>query len=128
MTLVWMFRSPWLGARALLTLVACLSCAATAFADRVMVIIKGIEEEMLESARANLELKQYEERDVSGAQARRLFDRGKEQIARSLEPFGYYNPSIEARLERPEPGKFHAIFDVKRGDPVIVQQARIEVS
>lgn len=109
-------------------MLACLSCAATASADRVSVTINGIGEEMLESARANLELKQYEERDVSAAEARRLFDRGKEQIARSLEPFGYYNPTIEGRLERPEPGKFHAIFDVKQGDPVIVQQTRVEVS
>ncbi|MDY6946404.1 MAG: autotransporter assembly complex family protein [Pseudomonadota bacterium] len=109
------------------TLAACLFCAAPALAARVTVTINGLEETMLESARANLELKQYEERDVSGAEARRLYDRGKEQLARSLEPFGYYNPRIEGRLERPEPGKFHAIFDVQPGDPVIVQQASVEV-
>ncbi|WP_331068822.1 autotransporter assembly complex family protein [Steroidobacter sp.] len=124
--LEWMPQRP--GLRSLLALAACLSCAATAFADRVAVTINGLEEAMLESARANLELKHYEERDVSPAQTQRLFDRGKEQIARSLEPFGYYNPTIEGRLERPEPGKFHAIFAVQRGDPVIVRQARIEVS
>jgi translocation and assembly module TamA len=94
----------------------------------VTVTIKGLEEQMLESARANLELKQYEERDVSAAQARRLFDRGKDQIVRSLEPFGFYNPTVEGRLERPEPGKFHAIFEVKVGDPVIVQESSIEVA
>jgi translocation and assembly module TamA len=105
-----------------------LFCVPTAFADRVTVTINGIEEEMLESARANLELKQYEDRDVSPAETRRLFDRGTEQIARSLEPFGYYNPHIESRLERPEPGQFHAIFDVNRGDPVIIRQSRIEVT
>ena len=97
----------------------CVFCTATALAERVTVTINGLEEDMLESARANLELKQYEERDVSAAQARRLFDRGKEQIVRSLEPFGFYNPSVEGRLERPEPGKFHAVFDVKAGDPVM---------
>src|SRR5688572_16079474 len=128
MTHVWIPDGPARGMRALAMVLACLSCATTAFADRVTVTINGIEEEMLESARANLELEQYEERDVSPAEARRLFDRGKEQLTRSLEPFGYYNPSIEGRLERPEPGKFHAIFDVKRGDPVIVQQARIEMT
>lgn len=118
----------WFGMRVLGVLLAGLSCAATAWAERVTVTINGIEEDILESARANLELKQYEERDVSPAQTRRLFERGKEQIARSLEPFGYYNPSIESRLERPEPGKFHAIFEVNTGEPVIVQQARIEVT
>ncbi|HEY5755582.1 MAG TPA: autotransporter assembly complex family protein [Steroidobacter sp.] len=101
---------------------------ATALAERVTVTINGLEEQMLESARANLELKQSEERDVSAAQARRLFDRGKDQIVRSLEPFGFYNPTVDGRLERPEPGKFHAIFDVKVGDPVIVQESSIEVA
>jgi translocation and assembly module TamA len=108
-------------------LFGCLVCTAT-FADRVTVTIHGLEEEMLESARANLELKQYEDRDVTASQVRRLFDRGKEQIARSLEPFGFYNPDIEGRLERPEPGRFHAIFAVDRGEPVIVQQVRVEVT
>jgi len=101
---------------------------AAALAERVTVTINGIEGHMLESARAHLELKQYEERDVSAAQARRLFDRGKEQITRALEPFGFYNPTVEGRLERPEPGKFHAIFDVQAGDPVIVQESSIEVA
>ncbi len=106
----------------------CVFWTATALADRVTVTINGLDEQMLESARANLELKQYEERDVSAAQARRLFDRGKDQIVRSLEPFGYYNLTVESRLERPEPGRFHAIFDVKVGEPVIVQASRIELA
>lgn len=109
-------------------LAACLSCAGTALADRVTIAINGLDDDMLESARANLELKHYEERDVSPAEVRRLFDRGQEQIARSLEPFGYYNPHVEGRLEKPEPGKFHAVYQVNRGDPVIVQAESIEVN
>lgn len=105
-----------------------LAASGIACADRVAVTINGIEEPILESARANLELMQYQERDVSAAEVRRLFDRGKEQIARSLEPFGYYNPQVDGRLERPEPGKFHATYEVKVGEPVIVQQERVEVN
>jgi translocation and assembly module TamA len=105
-----------------------LTCPGLALADRVAVTIEGIEEPILESARANLELMQYQERDVSAAEVRRLFDRGKEQIARSLEPFGYYNPQVDGRLERPEPGKFQAIYQVKVGEPVVVQEQRVEVN
>lgn len=105
-----------------------LTVSGLAYADRVAVTINGIEDPILESARANLELMQYQERDVSAAEVRRLFDRGKEQIERSLEPFGYYNSQVEGRLERPEPGKFQAIYHVKVGEPVIVQQQRVEVS
>jgi translocation and assembly module TamA len=105
-----------------------LAFTGLAWADRVEVTINGLEEPILESARANLELQQYAERDVSAAETRRLFDRGKEQIARSLEPFGYYNSQVDGRLERPEPGKFRAIYEVKLGAPVVVQQAQVEVS
>jgi translocation and assembly module TamA len=105
-----------------------LTVSGLAYADQVAVTINGIEDPILESARANLELMQYQERDVSAAEVRRLFDRGKEQIERSLEPFGYYNSQVEGRLERPEPGKFQAIYQVKVGEPVIVQQQRVEVS
>lgn len=105
-----------------------LAFSGVACADRVAVTINGIEDPILESARANLELMQYQERDVSAAEVRRLFDRGKEQLARSLEPFGYYNPEVEGRLERPEPGKFQAIYQVKVGEPVVVQEASVEVN
>lgn len=127
MTHVWPPDTRGWGRRAAGLLLGYLACVAAACADQVKVTIKGIEEEMLESARAQLELKRYEDRDVSPAQVRRLFERGQEQIAHSLEPFGFYNPRIEGRLERPEPGKFHAVFEVERGDPVIVRQVRIEV-
>jgi translocation and assembly module TamA len=105
-----------------------LTISTVACADRVAVTINGIEDPILESARANLELMQYQERDVSAAEVRRLFDRGKEQIARSLEPFGYYNPQVDGKLERPEAGKFQAIYQVKVGEPVVVQQERVEVT
>jgi translocation and assembly module TamA len=35
---------------------------------------------------------------------------------------------VDGRLERPEPGKFQAIYQVKLGEPVIVQQQRVEVN
>lgn len=105
-----------------------LAVSGVACADRVEVKIEGIEDPILESARANLELMQYRERDVSAAEVRRLFDRGKEQLQRSLEPFGYYNPQVEGRLERPEAGKFQALYQVKTGEPVTVQAEKVEVN
>lgn len=121
-------RACFFAVKASLLLALIPAFSGVARADRIEVTINGVEDEILESARANLELRQYEEREVSAAEVRRLFDRGKEQIQRSLEPFGYYNPQVQGRLERPEPGKFQAIYEVEVGEPVIVQQARIEVS
>ncbi len=84
---------------------------------------------MLESARANLELQQYVERDVSAAQARRLFDRGKEQIARSLEPFGCLQPAAsKTGWNGPSPVNFTRSSTCKVGDPVLIQASSIEVA
>ena len=108
-------------------LVAILCGATCAYADRVTVEIEGLDGEMLESARANVELRQYEERDVSAEEVRRLFDRADEQIQVGLEPFGYYEARVEATLTRPEEGKHRAVFKVALGEPVIVRKAQVEV-
>ncbi|MDY0064737.1 MAG: autotransporter assembly complex family protein [Steroidobacteraceae bacterium] len=98
------------------------------YADRVQVRIEGLDGEMLESARGNLELRQYEDREVSGAQVRRLFARAEEQIQAALEPFGYYEASVRGRLERPEDSAYLAVFEVTPGEAVIVRESRVGVS
>ena len=92
------------------------------------VAVEGIEGAELESVRASIELHQYEDRDVSPVEVRRLFERADEQIHTALEPFGYYSADVTGKLERPEPGKYRATFQVKPGDPVIVRQERVVVS
>ena len=108
-------------------LVAILCSATCAYADRVTVEIEGLDGEMLESARANVQLRQYEERDVSAEEVRRLFDRADEQIRTGLEPFGYYHARVDATLTQPEEAKHHAVFKVAVGEPVIVRKAQVEV-
>jgi translocation and assembly module TamA len=92
------------------------------------VSIEGLGGEMLESVRANVELRQYEERDVSPAEVHRLFERADDQIRTALEPFGYYAPQIDRKLEPPQDGRFHAVFRVTPGEPVLVREARVQVS
>lgn len=90
--------------------------------------IDGLQGQMLDSARANLGLEQYEDRDVSPAQVHRLFARADDQLRTALEPFGYYHARVNARLERAEKDTFHAVFVVEPGEPVIVQSMQVEVS
>jgi translocation and assembly module TamA len=113
---------------------ACMSCGAAcllwvsaACADRVRVEIEGVEGDMQESARAASDLHQYEDRDVSAAEVRRLFERADEQIRLALEPFGYYEAQIDSRLEKPEEALYRAVFSIRLGEPVIVREERIEV-
>lgn len=106
----------------------CLLCASPLRAERVSVAVEGIEGDVLESVRASIELRQYEDRDVSPVEVRRLFERADEQIRTALEPFGYYGADVTGKLERPEAGQYRATFSVKPGEPVVVRQERIVVS
>ena len=111
----------------LLAALLCLPCTSLR-AERVSVAVEGIEGEVLESARASIELRQYEDREVSPVEVRRLFERADEQIRVALEPFGYYDAEVSAKLERPEPTQYRATFRVKPGEPVIVRQSRVVVT
>lgn len=113
------------GARLLLCMFALLASAA--HSERVQVEIEGLEDEMLESVRASVELSLYEEREASPVEVRRLFERADEQIRLALEPFGYYEAKVEGELDRPEDSLFKAVFRVEPGEPVIVRHVRIEV-
>lgn len=97
-------------------------------AERVSVAVDGVEGDVLESVRASIELHQYEQRDVSPVEVRRLFERADEQIRKALEPFGYYSADVTGKLEKPEPGQYRATFRVKPGEPVIVRKESVIVS
>ncbi|MGH8174793.1 MAG: autotransporter assembly complex protein TamA [Steroidobacter sp.] len=97
-------------------------------AEQVSVEISGLDGEMLESARANVQLREYEDREVSPVEVRRLFEQADEQIRAALEPFGYYAAHVESELARAQEGAYRAVFQVTPGDPVIVRDSRVEVS
>jgi translocation and assembly module TamA len=99
-----------------------------AHAERVSVAVEGVEGDVLESVRASIELHEYEDREVSPVEVRRLFQGAEEQIRQSLEPFGYYDADVVGKLERPEAGKYRATFRIKTGEPVIVRKERVVVS
>jgi translocation and assembly module TamA len=107
--------------------VLCLTFAAPLRAERVAVVVEGIEGDMLESVRASIELTKYEDRDVSPIEIRRLFETADEQIHMALEPFGYYGAEATGKLERPEPTQYRATFRVKPGEPVIVRKERVVI-
>ena len=113
--------------RKLLAAVLCLFFAAPLHAERVAVVVDGVEGEMAQSVRASIELTKYEDRDVSPIEIRRLFEGAPEQIRTALEPFGYYDAAATSKLERPEQGQYRATFSVKPGEPVIVRKERVVI-
>jgi translocation and assembly module TamA len=90
-------------------------------ATSVEVVISGLKGEMLSNALGYLSL--YQQRDNANLDATLIAELHREapqQIADSLKPFGYFNPSIEGDLQQTESG-FTARYQVEPGQPVRVK-------
>src|SRR5690606_19368654 len=100
--------------------------AGSAMAARVAVDIDGVDGELREAVLAAIELQQYEDREVSKAQARRLYRRAEGQIQEALEPYGYYGVTVNGELLE-EGENFRAVFVVTPGDPVTIGKLDIRI-
>lgn len=98
-----------------------------AHAAALTITLEGIKDELADAARANLTLQQYASRDVTPAQIRRLFNGAEQEIQAALEPYGYYNVSVQSTLQNTDKG-LNALFRITLGDPVIVKHSKIVVS
>lgn len=103
-----------------------LALGATAEAARIVTTIGGIDGDLKIAALAGLDLTQYAGRDVSAAQARRLYERAPAQIASALEPYGYYDSSVTGELKETAEG-WNAELSVKPGDPVEVAELDLKL-
>jgi translocation and assembly module TamA len=121
-----MIERPVPGRLRLLLTILVLASAGSASAARVAVQMDGLDGELRTAALAALELQQYKGRDVSPAQARRLYRRAEGQIQAALEPYGYYNASLSGELKE-NAGNFVAELHVKIGPPVQVTDVDIRI-
>ena len=96
-----------------------LFAAGSAHAARITVQLDGVDGPPREAALAGLELNQYTSRDVTAAQAHRLYDRAAEQIRSALEPYGYYHAEVTGELRESGPD-YVAVLHVAAGEPVRV--------
>jgi translocation and assembly module TamA len=106
-------------------LLACLAGAASA-AD-LSVKIEGLSEELQEAVEGQLTLRNYANRDVTPAQARRLFNNAEAEIRTALEPYGYYNVQITSTLQTTDKG-LNALFHVTPGQQVKVISKKVTVT
>ncbi len=87
----------------------------------VRVVIEGIRGASLrDSLQRSTALHGYRDRAVSQAQVQRLFERAPDEIRKGLEPFGYYRPDVQGRLER-SGDDWIATFSIKVRPSVRVQ-------
>lgn len=82
--------------------------------------LDGVEGPLKDAAAAASGIAQYAGRDVSAAQAKRLFDHAPAQIATALEPYGYYHATANGELKQ-TPDGFVAVLHVTLGEPTVVE-------
>jgi len=97
-----------------------------AFAAGLDIKVEGVPDEIRDAVLADLALQQYTGRDVSPAQIRRLFKSAEAEVRKGLEPFGYYNATVQGALHETEKG-FEAVFNVTPGPPALVQNESVKV-
>ncbi len=110
---------PFRQRRILRVLPLLLFAAGTAHAGRVSVQLDGVDGTLRDAVMAGLELVQYGEREVSAAQARRLYEHAEAQVRKALEPYGYYAVDVAGEL-REAADNYTAVLHVTPGDPVKV--------
>jgi len=100
--------------------------AGSANAGQITLDLQGIEGPLHDAVAAGVEIAHYGDREVTAAQARRLFDRAGDQARVALEPFGFFNPVVDGNLE--ERGEdFVAVLRVEAGEPTLVKALDISI-
>src|SRR6185503_11541442 len=79
----------------------------------------GVEGELKDAAAAASGIQAYANREVSAAQAHRLYDRAPAQIASALEAYGYYNAKADGELKETPQG-WTAVLHVRPGEPTTI--------
>ena len=97
-----------------------------AMAAHLELQIDGVEGPLRDAAVAAAGLQEYASRDVTAAQAHRLYDRAPKQIAAALEPYGYYNATADGELKETPTG-YVAVVHVHLGEPTVVTDYAVVV-
>ncbi|MEN8131437.1 MAG: autotransporter assembly complex family protein [Pseudomonadota bacterium] len=88
--------------------------------------IKGLDSEHRDNVLNYLDIeKRKDNENFTVTWLKRLHAKAPDQIRAALEPFGYYNPDVDASLTEQD-GKWYAVYDVDLGLPVKV--SKVDVS
>ena len=102
-----------------------LLCTSLAHAG-VQLVVDGVDDNLKGAITSTVELAQYANRDVTEAQARRLYERAHDQVTMALQPYGYYEPSVDGDIK--QVGKdWQVTLHVKPGEPVKVTAVDVQL-
>ncbi|HET7313306.1 autotransporter assembly complex family protein [Salinisphaera sp.] len=100
-----------------------------ALADDVDVQIKGINDTLTDNVRKALSVAGEHKEPWSPDQIRRLYRLAPSEIKQALQPYGYFNPKIMDRLERPadDSETWNARFNIQHGPATKITRLHIAV-
>ncbi|HEX7815324.1 autotransporter assembly complex family protein [Dyella sp.] len=106
-------------------LLSLLLCTPLAHAG-VQLVVDGVDDNLKGAIVSTVELAQYANRDVTEAQARRLYQRAGDQVKLALQPYGYYEPSVDGDIK--QQGKnWQVTLHVTPGEPVKVTSVDVKL-
>ncbi|MCW8807702.1 MAG: autotransporter assembly complex protein TamA [Rhodanobacter sp.] len=92
----------------------------------VKLAVDGIGDPLRNAVVSAVELSQYGHREISDAQARRLYERAPEQVKVALEPYGYYEATVTGDLR--QVGKdWQVTLHVQPGEPVRIATVDLQL-
>ncbi len=100
--------------------------ALPAHAGTLIAQIDGVEGEMRTAVANAAGIEEYAKRDVSAAQAQRLYSKASGRIAKALEPYGYFNASSDGELKQTAQG-WIAVMHVHPGEPTTIATFEVNV-
>lgn len=106
-------------------LLPALMLAAQAHAA-VQLTVDGVNDPLKAAVISGVELSQYATREVTAAQATRLYERAPDQVQAALQPYGYYDASMSGDIK--QVGKdWQVTLHVKPGEPVKVTRVELQL-
>jgi translocation and assembly module TamA len=111
-----------------LVIFCCLALGGgVAHGEGVEVQIEGVDGELLANVKALLTMEQERETEgLTGFQLRRYHKRAEREIRSALEPFGYYQVSVESELEQRD-GRWWARYRIDPGPQVTLQSVDVRL-
>lgn len=103
--------------------------AALCAQNGVVTDIEGLNGELLDNVRAHSSLVAAQRLDdVSVWRLRQLASEARQEVRDALQPYGYYRPRIEVRLEEPDgDGPWRAFIGIDRGQATLVRTTQLEI-
>lgn len=92
----------------------------------VSVAIEGVQGALADNVRAFLSLANQDVKSNDADTVQRLYQRAPTEIRDALQPYGYYQPSIESHLKR-DGDHWQATFHIDRGPPTTIRKLEVKV-